>query len=97
MSTDMHEPTTPDWRRAPLSRIPKGGVDGGRIGGVVAGLSKAYGFDLRTTRIATFVAMIILPVLRLVYVAAWVLRPVPPPAPDRASGTSRRSCPGRLA
>lgn len=78
MSTDMHEPTTHDWRRAPLSRIPKGGVDGGRIGGVVAGLSKAYGFDLRTTRIATFIAMIILPVLLLVYVAAWVLLPETP-------------------
>ena len=78
MSTNMHEPTTHNWRRAPLSRIPKGGVDGGKFGGVVAGVSKAYGFDLRTTRIATFIAMIILPVLRLVYVAAWVLLPETP-------------------
>jgi phage shock protein PspC (stress-responsive transcriptional regulator) len=78
MSTNMHEPTTHNWRRAPLSRIPKGGVDGGKFGGVVAGVSKAYGFDLRTTRIATFIAMIILPVLLLVYLAAWVLLPETP-------------------
>jgi phage shock protein PspC (stress-responsive transcriptional regulator) len=78
MSTNMHEPTTHNWRRAPLSRIPKGGVDGGKFGGVIAGVSKAYGFDLRTTRIATFIAMLILPVLLLVYVAAWVLLPETP-------------------
>jgi phage shock protein PspC (stress-responsive transcriptional regulator) len=78
MSTDMHDPTTQNWRRAPLSRIPKGGVDGGRFGGVVAGVSRAYGFDLRTTRIATFIAMLVLPVLVLVYLAAWVLLPETP-------------------
>lgn len=78
MSTNMHEPTTHHWRRAPLSRIPKGGIDGGKLGGVVAGVSRAYGFDTRTTRIATFIAMLILPVLVLVYLAAWVLLPETP-------------------
>lgn len=78
MSTDMHEPTTKEWRRAPLSRVPHGGIDGGKFGGVVAGLSRAYGFDLRTTRIATFIAMLILPVVLLAYVAAWVLLPETP-------------------
>lgn len=86
MSTDMHEPsieqpTSPprnSWRNAPLSRLPKGGPDGGRVGGVVAGLSRAYGFDLRTTRIAVAVATIILPVLAVVYLAAWVLLPDSP-------------------
>jgi phage shock protein PspC (stress-responsive transcriptional regulator) len=78
MSTDMHEPTTGNWRRAPLSRIPKGGPDGGILGGVIAGVSRAYGFDRRTTRIATVIAMIILPVLVLVYLAAWVLFPESP-------------------
>jgi phage shock protein PspC (stress-responsive transcriptional regulator) len=82
--TDQHEPGTPPpgatggWRHTPLSRMPKGGHDGGKVGGVVAGLSRAYGFDLRTTRIATVVAMVILPVLLLVYLAAWVLLPETP-------------------
>ncbi len=90
MSTDMHEPGTEQqppqpgppsgnsWRDAPLSRMPKGGADGGRLGGVVAGLSRAYGFDLRTTRIAFAVATIILPVLAIVYLAAWALLPDSP-------------------
>ena len=38
----------------------------------------AYGFDRRTTRIAVAVAMVILPVLVLVYLAAWVLLPDTP-------------------
>ncbi|MBI4933656.1 MAG: PspC domain-containing protein [Actinobacteria bacterium] len=95
MSTNMHEPTTHHWTRTPLSRIPKGGIDGGKVGGVVAGVSKAYGFDLRTTRIATFIAMLILPVLLLVYLAAWVLLPETPAEaqPIGAIVTDRRRMP----
>ena len=92
MSTDMtdHETTTGDgdkgspggprngWRTTPLSRMPKGVPDGGKLGGVVSGLSRAYGFDLRTTRIATVVALFVLPPLWLVYIAAWVLLPDTP-------------------
>ncbi len=88
MSTDMHEPDTrtdgpngtgqTSWRHTPLSRMPKGVPDGGKLGGVVSGLSRAYGFDLRTTRIAVAVALFVLPPLWLVYIAAWVLLPDTP-------------------
>jgi phage shock protein PspC (stress-responsive transcriptional regulator) len=80
MSTNMTDPiSTPnDWRHVPLSRVPKGGPDGGKLGGVIAGVSRAYGFELRSTRAATIVAMVVLPVLILLYVAAWVLLPEQP-------------------
>lgn len=73
-----HTPPTPGWRRVPISRVPRGGTDGGKVGGVVAGVSRAYAFDLRTTRIATVVSLLVLPVLWLVYAAAWILLPVSP-------------------
>ncbi len=85
MSTQMHDhenPTAgaqpPNWRQTPLSRMPKGVPDGGKLGGVVSGLSRAYGFDLRTTRIATAVALFVMPPLWLLYIAAWVLLPDTP-------------------
>jgi phage shock protein PspC (stress-responsive transcriptional regulator) len=71
-------PPPPGWRHTRISRVPKGGADGGKVGGVVAGVSRAYGFDLKTTRIATVVAMVVLPVLWLVYGAAWILLPATP-------------------
>jgi phage shock protein PspC (stress-responsive transcriptional regulator) len=80
MNTEMHEPTRSGWRHTPLSRMPKGGQDGGKLGGVVAGLSRAYGFDLTTTRVAVAVGTVILPVVALVYVAAWILLPRTPAA-----------------
>jgi phage shock protein PspC (stress-responsive transcriptional regulator) len=58
--------------------VPKGEPGGGKFGGVVAGVSRAYGFDLKTTRIATAVAMLVLPVLWFVYIAAWILLPPTP-------------------
>ena len=66
------------WRNVPLSRVPKGGPDGGKLGGVVAGVSRAYGFELKTTRIASVVAAFVLPVFILVYIAAWALLPADP-------------------
>ena len=71
-------PPPPGWRHVPISRVPRGTPGGGKIGGVVAGVSRAYGFDLTTTRIATVVAMIVVPVLWLVYAAAWILLPATP-------------------
>jgi phage shock protein PspC (stress-responsive transcriptional regulator) len=71
-------PPPPGWRHTRISRVPKGGPEGGKFGGVVAGVSKAYGFDLKTTRIATAVAMLVLPVLWFVYGAAWILLPPTP-------------------
>jgi phage shock protein PspC (stress-responsive transcriptional regulator) len=92
MSIDMDDPTTDydrhdappasGWRHTPVSRLPKGQPGGGQLGGVIAGVSRAYGYELRTTRIAYAVATLILPVLWLVYIAAWVLLP-PTPATAR--------------
>ncbi|MFM2076200.1 MAG: hypothetical protein RJA49_90, partial [Actinomycetota bacterium] len=47
-------------------------------GGVVAGVSRAYGFDITTTRVAVAVGTVILPVVALVYLAAWILLPPNP-------------------
>jgi phage shock protein PspC (stress-responsive transcriptional regulator) len=71
-------PPPPGWRHTRISRVPKGDPEGGKVGGVVAGIARAYGFDLKTTRIATVVAMVVLPVLWLVYGAAWILLPATP-------------------
>ena len=49
--------------------------DNGKIAGVVAGLSRAYGFDLKTTRIAVVIGAILLPVVLPAYLIAWVLLP----------------------
>lgn len=65
------------WRRTPVFRDP----DRGRVAGVIAGISRSYGFDLRTTRIAVAIATIVMPVLLLVYGAAWLLLP---PRPEEA-------------
>lgn len=48
------------------------------LGGVIAGLSAAYGFDRRLARIVVAVLTVLLPSLLLVYVAAWVLLPSGP-------------------
>jgi phage shock protein PspC (stress-responsive transcriptional regulator) len=45
---------------------------------VLAGLCRAYGFDLRTTRIAVAIATLVLPGIALVYLAAWLLLPDSP-------------------
>jgi len=77
----QHNDRPTGWRRVPVSRVPNGeagrvgGQVEGQVGGVVAGVSRAYGFDVRTTRIAVAIATIVLPVLALVYLAAWVLLP----------------------
>lgn len=66
------------WYRVPVSRDPDG-----VIGGVVSGIARAYGFDVRTTRVAVVILTLVLPVLLLAYVAAWVLLPT---RPDEATG-----------
>lgn len=70
-----------NWRTTPVWRIPDDDTDDperGRLGGVIAGLCRAYGFDLRSTRIAVVIAAIVFPVTLLAYVAAWVLLPSRP-------------------
>jgi phage shock protein PspC (stress-responsive transcriptional regulator) len=88
MATKMTDPTTEPtsepmsaptgWRHVPLARVPKGGHEGGKLGGVIAGVCRAYGFEVRSTRAATIVAMVVLPVLIVLYLAAWVLLPEQP-------------------
>ena len=69
--------TTTSWWLTPVARDP----DAGHAGGVVAGLCRSYGFDLKTTRIALVIASLVLPAILLLYVAAWVLLP---PRPEQA-------------
>lgn len=81
MNDEMRDTNQNDWRHTPLSRMPKyagGTAGGGKVGGVIAGVSHAYGFDLRTTRIAFAVATLILPVLAAVYLVAWLVLPERP-------------------
>lgn len=67
-------PTGPRWYEQPVARDPHEQT----LGGVIAGLSRTFGFDVRTTRIAVAIATLVLPVLALVYIAAWVLLPATP-------------------
>ena len=69
--------TTASWWLTPVARDP----DAGHAGGVVAGLCRSYGFDLKTTRIALVIASLVLPAILLLYIAAWVLLP---PRPEQA-------------
>lgn len=62
------------WYQLPVSRDP----DDHKVGGVIGGLSRSYGFDVRTTRIAVAVATLVLPVIIVLYLAAWVLLPARP-------------------
>ncbi|MFZ4718816.1 MAG: PspC domain-containing protein [Ilumatobacteraceae bacterium] len=76
----MHTDDRHDWRHTPLSRMRKqpGDPRSGKVGGVIAGIARSYGFDLRTTRIAFAVAALILPVLAAIYVVAWLVLPETP-------------------
>ncbi|MGE0141052.1 MAG: PspC domain-containing protein [Ilumatobacteraceae bacterium] len=64
----------PRWYQRPVSRDPSDH----KLGGVISGLSRSYGFDIRTTRIAVAIATIVLPVIAVLYVAAWALLPARP-------------------
>jgi len=64
----------PPWYRVPVFRD----TTDDQLGGVVAGVCRAYGFDRRTTRIALVLAALVLPVLVLVYILAWILLPDSP-------------------
>ena len=88
-------PETRRWWQWPVARDP----DDGKISGVVAGVSRAYGFDLRTTRIAVVIAGIVLPAVVLLYIAAWILLPGRPEeaAPLRDVVLDRRRLPLMLA
>jgi len=61
----------PRWYDIPVAR----NRDDGKLGGVIAGLADAYGFDRRLARIVLVVTVFPVPALLLAYVAAWVLLP----------------------
>jgi len=71
----MHTaPPAAAWYDVPVARRR----DDHKVGGVLAGICRAHGFDIRTTRIAFAVVALILPVFVLAYLAAWVLLPIDP-------------------
>jgi phage shock protein PspC (stress-responsive transcriptional regulator) len=74
-------PPRPGWLDVPLSRDRAGGM----IGGVVAGLARAYGFDRRLSRIATVISAIALPPVFFAYLVAWMVLPK-----DAGAGRSLR-------
>jgi phage shock protein PspC (stress-responsive transcriptional regulator) len=89
---DHPDPSRPNarWYDVPVRRDADG-----MIGGVVGGLSRAYGFDPRTTRIAVAIAACVVPVVIPVYIALWVLLPKSPEAPIslRETVSDRRRMP----
>lgn len=62
------------WYQRPVARDP----DLDMVAGVIAGLCRTYGFDVRTTRIAVAIASIVFPIILVVYGAAWVVLPARP-------------------
>jgi len=72
-------PPTPRhrWTDVPLARDQ----GRGKVGGVIAGLGRSYGFDLRLVRILFALACLFFPSLILAYLGAWILLPS---EPDRA-------------
>ena len=88
-------PPRTSWWDVPLARDQ----DAGEVGGVIAGLCRAYGFDVRTTRIAMVISAVVLPAVLVLYLAAWIL--LPPRLEDAASlhaiVTDRRRVPLMVA
>ena len=66
-----HAAPRPPWYRIPVARDRTDR----KVGGVVSGLCRSYGFDLRSTRIAVAVAAIVLPLVLFVYLLAWIVLP----------------------
>jgi phage shock protein PspC (stress-responsive transcriptional regulator) len=63
-------PKTPWWQ----VRVARD-AENKKVGGVIAGLSRAYGFDVKTTRIAVAIATLIFPAILALYIAAMILLP----------------------
>ncbi len=59
------------WLDVPIARDH----EDGRVAGVVAGVSRAYGFDRRTTRIAVALGALVIPGIIAVYIAAMIFLP----------------------
>ncbi len=61
----------PRWTDVPIARDH----GRGKVGGVIAGLGRSYGFDLRLVRILFALACLFFPSLILAYLGAWILLP----------------------
>ena len=79
------------WLDVPIARD----MDNRKIGGVVAGISRSYGFDRRTTRIAVAVGALVLPGVFALYIASMIFLPKHPEEASslRAIFTERRRRP----
>ena len=79
------------WIDVPIARDRTDG----RIAGVVAGVSQAYGFDRRTTRLAVALGALVIPGVIALYIAAWIFLPRTGEEPRtlRAIVTDRRRRP----
>ena len=88
-------PLLPSWWHVPISKDR----DERKLGGVVAGIARAYGFEVRTTRIAVAIAAVAIPGVIALYIAAMLLLPsVPAEArPLSAIVTERKRRPLILA
>jgi len=62
------------WLDTPIARDPAHG----KLGGVIAGLARAYGFDPKLVRILFALLCFPFPPLVLVYLGAWALLPASP-------------------
>jgi phage shock protein PspC (stress-responsive transcriptional regulator) len=67
-------PPSTAWYDVPVARS----ATDGKVGGVIAGVCRAHGFDVGSTRLAFAVVALLLPVLVFVYLAAWILLPTDP-------------------
>jgi len=83
-------PPTP-WYRVRVARDQPNK----KVAGVVAGISRAYGFDVKLTRIAVAIATLIFPAMLVVYLAALILLPdrIEDAVPLRDVVTNRRRLP----
>ncbi len=67
-------PRSVSWLDTPVCR----NKTTGKTGGVVSGLAEAFGFDLRTSRIAVAIGALVMPPVIAVYVALLILLPKSP-------------------
>lgn len=61
----------PRWYDVPVARDRHDG----KLGGVIAGLGRSYGFELKLVRVLFALACLFFPSLVLVYIGAWIVLP----------------------
>ncbi len=88
-------PPPPESRRSWLDVPIARDTEQRRVAGVVAGVSKAYGFDRRTTRVAVALGALVIPGIFALYIAGMIFLPGRGDEPRslRAIATDRRRRP----